>query len=86
MTTRTDLAPHADASGRFTFRTASPARRAGLIGLSAVQLGLQLATWVSLARRPKSAINGPKWLWFLASFINFAGPIAYLLGGRKVGH
>lgn len=62
----------------------TPAGRAFVLALTVVQFALQLATWVSLARRDARDINGPKWMWFVASFINFVGPIAYLLGGRKL--
>lgn len=63
----------------------TPAGRLALLALTATQLGLQAAAWISLARRDRRDLNGPKWFWFLASFINFAGPIAYLLGGRRIG-
>lgn len=43
----------------------------------------KVATWVSLARRSDSEIRGPKWLWRLATGINFFGPAAYWLVGRK---
>lgn len=66
------------------FQAASPAKRASLSILTLIQVALQLATWVSLARRDARDINGPKWFWFAASFVNFLGPIAYLMGGRKI--
>lgn len=78
MTARTAVRDLDDA------RRPSLLKRTVLLGLTAVQLSLQAATWVSLARRDARAINGPKWFWFLASFINFIGPAAYLLGGRKL--
>lgn len=62
----------------------TPAGRSGLVFFTIVQFALQAATWVSLARRDADGINGPKWFWFAASFVNFVGPIAYLMGGRKL--
>ncbi|GGA71132.1 hypothetical protein GCM10011490_22240 [Pseudoclavibacter endophyticus] len=62
----------------------SRAKRACLVILSLVQFALQAATWASLVRRRPEHLNGPKWFWFLASFVNYVGPAAYLLGGRKI--
>lgn len=59
-------------------------KNAFLVFMTLVQFALQVATWVSLARRPQDDINGPKWFWFAASFVNYLGPIAYLMGGRKI--
>lgn len=63
----------------------SPFKRLLWLLAVTVQFGLQLATWISLLRREAGRINGPKWFWFLASFVNFIGPAVYLLGGRKTG-
>lgn len=62
----------------------SRAKRCFLLFMSLVQFALQIAAWVSLVRRDQRDINGPKWFWFGASFVNFVGPIAYLMGGRKI--
>ncbi|WP_396277090.1 hypothetical protein [Glutamicibacter creatinolyticus] len=61
----------------------SPARRAALVGLAAVQLLLQGFALRDLAARGQHRINGSKKLWVAATFINFAGPLAYLRWGRK---
>jgi len=61
----------------------SPARRAVLVGLAAVQLLLQGIALRDLAARGQHRINGSKKLWVAATFINFAGPLGYLRWGRK---
>ncbi len=50
---------------------------------SAVQLGLQAVALIDLYRRDQSEIRGKKSWWVALSFVNFLGPIAYLIGGRR---
>jgi hypothetical protein len=53
-----------------------------LIPILLLQLALITVALVDLIRRPTT--NGPKWLWVLIIlFLNFIGPIAYFLAGRK---
>jgi hypothetical protein len=47
------------------------------------QIGLQAAALVDLRRRPERRVRGDKRLWAAASFVNFAGPITYVLRGRR---
>lgn len=54
-----------------------------IIAAAAVEFAGKVATWISLARRPAEAVRGPRWLWFLATFINGFGSAAYWLFGRK---
>ena len=49
----------------------------------ALQLILQLAALVDLRGRSDEQVRGSKRLWRAASFVNFVGPIAYLVAGRK---
>lgn len=49
----------------------------------AIQIALQLWALLDLKRRDDEQVRGSKRLWRAASFINFAGPIAYLTVGRK---
>ncbi|MBC3192246.1 PLDc N-terminal domain-containing protein [Pseudonocardia sp. C8] len=56
--------------------------RAAVVLTAIAQFGLLGAAWVDLARRAPSEVNGPRWLWALASLVNFAGPIAYFARGR----
>ncbi len=51
--------------------------------LAAAQVSLQAAALRDLKKRPAAQVNGPKAAWVAASFINFVGPIAYFMIGRK---
>ncbi len=50
---------------------------------SAVQLGLQAVALADLYRRDQSEVRGKKSWWVALSFVNFFGPIAYLVAGRR---
>ena len=53
-----------------------------LIPIVLLQLLLIVVALVDLVRRPK--VNGPKWVWvIIILLINFIGPIAYFLVGRR---
>ena len=51
--------------------------------LATAQGGLQYVALRDLARRPAELVNGSKVKWVALSFINFAGPVAYLVIGRR---
>jgi len=53
----------------------------GLMGI--IQLLLLGAALWDLRQRPAAEINGSKRLWTGVVFINFFGPVAYFLFGRK---
>jgi hypothetical protein len=55
--------------------------RIGVMAL--VQLALLSAALWDIRRRPAEEIKGSKWMWVAISFVNFVGPIAYFLFGRK---
>ncbi|GAA1355501.1 hypothetical protein GCM10009596_02830 [Arthrobacter rhombi] len=55
----------------------------GVMVLGAAQVALQGAALKDLKDRPAAQVKGPKLLWFAVSFLNFGGPIAYFLIGRK---
>lgn len=61
----------------------SSAQRAGIVVLSAAQLALAGAAAVDLVRRPAAQVRGPKALWGLGLAVNWFGPAAYLLLGRR---
>ncbi len=61
----------------------TPGQRIGTILLGAVQLLLFGAAELDIRRRPSWQVRGPKALWAGLAFVNFAGPIAYFLFGRK---
>jgi hypothetical protein len=50
-----------------------------------VQFALLAAALADIHRRPAVEINGSKWLWSAAAFVNFTGigPIAYFVFGQK---
>jgi Phospholipase_D-nuclease N-terminal len=53
-----------------------------VIPLALLQLALMIVALVDLIRRKRT--KGPKWVWVLAIvFVNFFGPIVYLLFGRE---
>lgn len=57
--------------------------KVGVIALGAIQVALFGAAQWDIRRRPASQISGSKALWTALAFINFAGPIAYFLFGRR---
>ena len=61
----------------------TPGQRAAIALLAAAQIALLAAAQLDLRRRPAYRIRGSKSLWTALSFINFAGPIAYFLFGRR---
>jgi len=61
----------------------SPAQRRALVALGAAQVGFQLAALLDLRRRPAEEVRGSKRLWAAASFVNWLGPLAYFVWGRR---
>ncbi len=61
----------------------SPPQKAATVLLGMVQLALLAAALLDIRRRPPEQINGSKRMWTLLAFINYVGPIAYFLFGRK---
>lgn len=57
--------------------------RGAIIGLGAAQLLFIGAALRDLRRRPSAEIRGSKRLWTPLVFLNFVGPIAYFLFGRR---
>ena len=51
--------------------------------MGAIQIALFVAALWDIRRRPATEIRGRKGLWMAISFINFIGPIAYFIFGRK---
>ncbi len=50
---------------------------------SLVQIGLMAAALWDIHHRPPEQVKGSKAAWTAAAFLNFIGPIAYFLFGRK---
>jgi hypothetical protein len=61
----------------------SSEQQAGVVGAGVIQVALLLAALADIVRRPADQIKGPKLAWAAASFVNFAGPIAYFAFGRR---
>jgi hypothetical protein len=61
----------------------TPAQRVWVVVGAIVQMALLGIALADLRRRPASEIRGSKGLWRSAVFVNYFGPIAYFLLGRK---
>jgi hypothetical protein len=61
----------------------SGAQKVATILVGIVQLTLLVAAQVDIQKRAPQEINGNKNAWRLLAFVNFIGPIAYFLFGRK---
>ena len=70
-------------TSRKRWRDLSPRHRTGIVIAAVVQIGLQAAALVDLRRRSAHKVRGDKRFWAAASFVNFAGPIAYFVRGRR---
>jgi len=68
---------------RKRWRDLEPAERAALLVGGVVQIALQAAALLDLRRRADAELNGSSRVWVLLSFVNFLGPIAYFLAGRR---
>lgn len=58
-------------------------QRAGVLTLASLQLSMAVAAWADLATRPSERVHGPKPLWAAVIAVNWVGPIAYFLKGRR---
>lgn len=71
-------------TNRKHWKDLGPWAKCALMLGAGVQIALQVAALRDLAKRTPAQVNGAKGKWVAASFINFAGPIAYFLRGRKM--
>ena len=71
------------AANRKSWKDLNGRTKARIIFFGVVQLALQGIALADLKKRPSAQVKGPKIAWVAASFINFAGPITYLVWGRK---
>jgi Polyketide cyclase / dehydrase and lipid transport/Phospholipase_D-nuclease N-terminal len=58
-------------------------QRRSIVAAGVVQVLLTITALVDLRRRPADQVRGPKQLWAAAAFVNFVGPLAYFLFGRR---
>jgi hypothetical protein len=68
---------------RKQWRDLSPVQRASVFVLVSIQVSLLVAALADLRRRPAAAVRGPKPVWGAVAFINYIGPLAYFVFGRK---
>jgi hypothetical protein len=68
---------------RYRLNKPGPCMKGNLLILACMQLVLMTAALIDLRRRPSAEIRGSKPWWFLASFIDIFGPLAYFAFGRK---
>jgi hypothetical protein len=61
----------------------TPTQRVLVVCGGLIQLTLFALAQRDLSHRSADTVNGPKWVWRLATMINFIGPIAYFRCGRK---
>lgn len=59
------------------------AQRRMLVVSVTVQFVLLAAALIDIRRRPREQIRGPKGIWAGLAFVNFIGPAAYFVFGRK---
>jgi hypothetical protein len=70
---------------QLTWKGLDTGRKAGVLVTGAVQMALAATAWRDLSKRAASQINGPKGLWAVIIAVNWVGPIAYFIGGRRKG-
>jgi len=61
----------------------SRGQQAATVVSSVIQFGLLAAALWDIHHRPDDQVNGSKGAWTAAAFVNFIGPIAYFVFGRK---
>lgn len=58
-------------------------QKVSVVLLGTLQLVLLAAALWDIQQRSADEINGSKQLWRAAAFVNFIGPLAYFMFGRK---
>jgi len=58
-------------------------QRTGVVLLGTLQFALLAAALWDIRQRSVEEISGSKRMWTAVAFVNFIGPIAYFLFGRK---
>ena len=61
----------------------NPTQRVFVIIGAIVQITLLALAQRDLAKRPAEQVRGPKGVWRMATMVNFVGPIAYFLWGKR---
>lgn len=60
-----------------------PAQQAAIVAVGTAQIALAAFAAVDLARWPRDLVRGSKVAWAPALLVNWAGPLVYLLAGRR---
>lgn len=68
-----------------SWRELTPTQQRAIIAGAVIEAVVTTAALVDLARRPASAVRGPKALWALGMFVQPVGPIAYFALARHGG-
>ncbi len=68
---------------RMKWKCMSPGLKKTITGIAAVEIALLAAALADIARRPAKNIRGRKLWWTLGSFVQFFGPVAYFVFGRR---
>jgi hypothetical protein len=61
----------------------SDQQRMMVVAGTVVQLSLQFLALRDLHKRTAEQVRGPKWAWVPLTSVNFFGPIAYFVVGRR---
>jgi len=61
----------------------TPVQQVGILFMSIIQLVLLGAAHWDISHRSADELNGSKPFWIVTVFVNFIGPMAYFLFGRK---
>ena len=65
------------------WKNLSTATKVRVVVLGLVQMGLLAAALWDIRHRPAMQIKGSKKLWYSLVFVNWIGPLAYFIFGRK---
>ncbi|GAA4156631.1 hypothetical protein GCM10022286_07150 [Gryllotalpicola daejeonensis] len=65
------------------FSELSTPAKAGVVALGVAQVGLAVLAFTDLAGRPADEVRGPKPAWIPVILVNWFGPAAYFVFGRK---
>lgn len=65
------------------WRDLSGTQKRGVVILGIIQASLLGAALWDIRHRPADQIRGSKWLWTVVAFVNYVGPLAYFIIGRK---
>lgn len=68
---------------RKKWKDLNPTQRVFVVIGAIVQIALLVLAQRDLAKRPAEQVRGPKGVWRMATMVNFVGPIAYFLWGKK---